>query len=61
MNPQEEEELGRARQRIAELERIIEDLSDHNVAAERLNLLKAQEAEIQRLRQEMTERNQQKP
>jgi uncharacterized coiled-coil protein SlyX len=56
----EDEQLARARQRIAELERlawqakeVIEELSDHGAAAERMELLKAQQAEIERLRQEI--------
>jgi prefoldin subunit 5 len=68
MNPQEaEEQLGLARQQIAVLEgilreakEVIEDLSDHGVAAERMNMLRTQQYmlrtqqfEIDHLRQEI--------
>jgi hypothetical protein len=56
----EDEQLGRARQRIAELEGIlrdamlvIESLNDHGSAAEAMALLRAQQVEIERLRQEI--------
>jgi predicted RNA-binding protein len=53
----EDEQIGRARQRIAELEgilreakEVIETLSDHGSAAEAMRIIKAQQAEIERLK-----------
>jgi hypothetical protein len=60
----EDEQLARARQRIAELEgilreakEVIESLSDHGSAAEAMRMIKAQQAEIERLKGQRNDEN----